>query len=311
MTLGELRRQTGHADDAVKEYKQALTQNPNNADAILGLAETYYGTGDVRDAEAAYRRAIELQPNYWGGYNRLGAFYLAHGRYDESAKMFSRVIELVPDNERGYNNLGAAYSRMGRYEEAARVAATSIQRKPSGQAYSNLGTAYFFLGRYADAARAYEQATSLTPSYYFFWANLGDADRLVPQRSAQAAAAYDRAIDLAVAELRMNKGDATIHSRVAVCLARRGRHADAVQHIGAALANDRANPRFLYNAGVIAHIDGDNGLTEKYLREALDRGYNKNELIRDPEFADLHRSVLFRELLKDGSTLIAGSKKIS
>lgn len=309
VTLGELKRQTGHADEAVKEYKQALTQNPNNADAILGLAETYYGTGDVKNAEAAYLRAIELQPNYWGGYNRLGAFYLAHGRYPESAKMFSRVIELVPDNERGYNNLGAVYSRMGRYEEAVRVAAASIQRKPSGQAYSNLGTAYFFLGRYADAARAYEQATSLTPSYYLFWLNLGDADRLVPQHEAQAAAAYDRSIQLALGELKMNSRDATIHSRVAVCLARRGRYAEAEQHINAALAVDSANPRFLYNAAVIAHLRGDNATTLKDLQGALQRGYNANELMRDPEFGNLHQTALFRSLLNGGSTLVAGSNK--
>jgi TolB-like protein/Tfp pilus assembly protein PilF/predicted Ser/Thr protein kinase len=121
VTLGELRRQTGHADDAVKEYKQALTQNPNNADAILGLAQTYAGVGNLHDAESAYKQAIELQPNYWGGYNKLGAFYAGHGRYDDSAIMFKRVISLVPDNERGYNNLGGAYQQLGRYDDAVRV----------------------------------------------------------------------------------------------------------------------------------------------------------------------------------------------
>jgi len=311
VTLGELKRQTGHADEAIKEYKQALTQNPNNADAILGLAETYFGTGDLKNAESAYLQSIELQPNYWAGYNRLGAFYLAHGRYAESAKMFKRVVDLVPDNERGYLNLGAAYVQMARYDDAVRVFSASVERRPSGQGYSNLGTAYFLLGRYADAARAYEQATQLTPSYYLFWANLGDADRLVPKRDAQAAAAYDRAIQLALAELKMNDRNATVNSRVAICLARRGRLRDATQHIAAALTIDRANPRFLYNAAVIAHIGGNKPLAEKYLREAINGGYNKSELLRDPEFADIRDSHLFRELLNGGSTLVAGSKKTS
>jgi serine/threonine-protein kinase len=304
VTLGELKRQTGRADDAVKEYKQALTQNPNNADAILGLAETYYATGDVKNAESTYRRSIELQPNYWGAYNRLGAFYAAHGRYDDSATMFKRVIELVPDNERGYNNLGGVYLRMARYDEAVRVAAASIQRKPSGQAYSNLGTAYFFLGRYADSANAYEQATALTPSYYFFWANLGDADRLVPGRMAQAAAAYDRAIQLAFAELKMNPRDPTVNSRVALCLARRNRLKEAEAHSAIALATDPTNPRFLYNEAVISNIRGDTAGTERFLKDALQRGFNKNEFVHDPEFTAFHD-----RLLNGSDTLGAGSKK--
>jgi eukaryotic-like serine/threonine-protein kinase len=311
VTLGELKRQTGHADEAIKEYKQALTQNPNNADAILGLAETYSGLGDLKNAEASYRRSIELQPNYWGGYNKLGAFFAAHGRYDDSAAMFKRVIDLVPDNERGYNNLGGVYLRMGRYDEAVRVAAMSIQRKPSGQAYSNLGTAYFFLGRYGDAARAFEQATSLTPSYYFFWANLGDANRLVSGRTAQAAAAYDRAIELALAELKMNPRDPTVNSRVALCFARRNRLKEAEEHARIATDIDSTNPRFLYNSAVVANISGDTANAEKYLLDALQRGFNKNEFIHDPEFASLRERPAIRALMDGRSTLLVGSKKTS
>jgi len=303
VTLGELKRQTGKGDDAIREYRQALTQNPNNADAILGLAQTYAGVGNLKDAEAAYKQSIELQPNYWGAYNRLGAFYAAHGRYAESAAMFTRVTQLVPDNERGYNNLGAVYQKMGRYDDSVRVFSSSIQRKPSGQAYSNLGTAYFFLGRYDDAARAYEQATSLTPAYYLFWANLGDANRLVANREAQAAAAYDRAIQLALAELKLNPADATIHSRAAVCLARRGRYAEAEDHLSQALKLDPANPRFLYNAAVVADMRGQAQSVERYLREAIAHGYSKSELARDPEFAHMRESPFLRDLLRTGGTL--------
>jgi eukaryotic-like serine/threonine-protein kinase len=308
VTLGELKRQTGHADEAIKEYKQALTQNPNNADAILGLASTYASVGNLKDAESAYRQSIELQPNYWGGYNKLGAFYAAHGRYEESTAMFRRVVDLVPDNERGYSNLGGVYQQMGRYDEAVRVFSTSIQRKPSGQAYSNLGTCYFFLGRYADAARAFEEATTLTPAYYLYWENLGDADRLVPDHGAQAAAAYDRAIQLALLELKLNPADAILNSRIAVCMARRGRFDEARKYIHAALNIDADSPRLLYNAAVITNLTGDLASTEKYLTGAVQRGYSKSELARDPEFANLREKPFFRDLL-NGSTIAPGPKK--
>src|SRR4051794_26230616 len=88
VTLGELRRLTGHLDDASREYRAALAQQPNNADAILGLAETYKAGRKLPEAEAAYKKSISLQPNYWAGYNKLGAFYASQGRREESAAMF-------------------------------------------------------------------------------------------------------------------------------------------------------------------------------------------------------------------------------
>src|SRR5205085_943121 len=49
VTLGDLRRQTGKLDDAIKEYRATLAQEPNNADAYLGLAETYKAAGTVNE----------------------------------------------------------------------------------------------------------------------------------------------------------------------------------------------------------------------------------------------------------------------
>ena len=82
VTLGELKRQTGHADEAIKEYKQALTQNLNNADAILGLASTYGSVGNLRDAEKALGGSAggrftlgywQIEDNAWvGGIKDLG-----------------------------------------------------------------------------------------------------------------------------------------------------------------------------------------------------------------------------------------------
>ena len=52
VTLGDLRRLRGALDDALKEYRAALAQQPNNADAILGMAETYKADGKLAEAEA-------------------------------------------------------------------------------------------------------------------------------------------------------------------------------------------------------------------------------------------------------------------
>ncbi|MGH9421028.1 MAG: protein kinase domain-containing protein, partial [Thermoanaerobaculia bacterium] len=248
VTLGDLRRLTGHLDEASREYNAALNQQPTNAEAILGLAETYKAAGKLDEAEAAYRRSIELQPNYWAGYNRLGVFYFSHSHYAEAAAMFSRVVQLVPDNQRGYNNLGSMYLQMGRYDDALRVFLASIAKKPSSQAYSNAGTANFFLGRYGDAANAFEMAAQMAPTNYLYWANLGDIYRRLPNAAARANVCYDRAIQLADGELKLNPTNASIRSTMAVCLAKRGKTARADTEIQTVLRGDPTNSSYIFKA---------------------------------------------------------------
>jgi len=294
VTLGELRRLTGHLDQAMKEYNAALAQQPNNADAMLGLAETYKADGKLKEAENAYKKSIELQPNFWGGYNKLGAFYLTHGRYADAARMFTKVTELVPDNLRGYNNLGAAYEQMGRYQDAIAVFNKTIEKKPTDQAYSNLGTCYYFLGRYTDAATAYEKAVSLRPNRSFYWANLADAYRWIPGGEQKSSHAYDETIKFADSELALNPSDAGVRARLAECLAKKGNVVRANSEISRAVAADPANVGIMYRAAVIANVQGDSAKAVAWLKKAVDHGYDRAEAERDPEFALLRSTTNYR-----------------
>lgn len=311
VTLGELRRLTGHLDDAVREYNTALAQQPNNADAILGLAETYKAAGKLADAEAAYKRSIELQPNYWAGYNRLGAFYYSYARYAEAATMFSKVVQLVPDNQRAYNNLGSMYLQMGRDEEALRVFLASVAKEPSAQGYSNVGTANYFLGRYADAANALEKATQIAPTIYLYWANLGDAYRSIPNADARANICYDRAIELAAGELKLNPTSMAIRARMAVYLAKRGKTQSANEEIRVVLNADPTNPSYIFKAALIANLEGRSDAAVELLGNALAHGYSAEEAARQPEFDNLRKDGRLQQVLKRAATMASGSSKQS
>jgi len=297
VTLGELRRLTGRYDEALKEYRTALAQQPNNADAILGQAETYKAANRFAEAEAAYRKSIELQPNYWGGYSKLGAFYADRGRRQESVTMFQRVIALIPDNQRGYNNLGGVYEQMGRYDDAVAVFSSSIARKPTDQAYSNLGTCYYYLGKYSDAATAFQHAIAITPTKYIYWANLGDAYRWVPSKETDSILAYDEAISLCRRELHLNAADTTTRARLAECLAKRGDTVSAKKEIDQALAADPTSGKVMYKAAIVENVSGHDSEAVRWLTKAIDRGYDRSEMQRDPEFAVLRNSDIYKRAL--------------
>lgn len=290
ITLGELRRQTGRYKEAIDAYVRVLSQQPGNADAVLGLAEAYKAAGDFRNAEAQYKRAIALQPNYWGGYNKLGAFYYTQARYQDAAAQFQRVVALVPDNERGYNNLGGIYLRLGRYDDAVRVFQQSIQRQPSAQAYSNLGTSHYFAGRYRESAEAFEKATQLEPSFFLYWRNLGDAYRWHPGAEESARRAFRRAIELCDESIRVNPQDSRAYMSRASALAKLGRHREARTSIHRALELEPQYASNAYEAAVVAYLGGSEEEALARLEQALRLGYNGDDMLRDPEFANLRKS---------------------
>jgi serine/threonine-protein kinase len=297
ITLGQLRRLTGQTSAAITELKQALAQQPNSAEATLELAEAYKAAGSLTDAEAAYKKAIDLQPNYWSCYNKLGAFYFVHGRYADAAQQFQKVVSLVPDNVRGYNNLGGSYQALGRYRDAISLYEQMLKRSPTDQGYSNVGTCYYYTGRYSDAAAAYAKATVMSPSSYRYFANLGDAYRWIPGDEQKSTAAYDSAIALALKQVELNSRNADAHSRLAECLAKRGRITDAQNEIAAALRIDANDVNSIYRAAIVALLGGDERRATTWLHEAIAHGSNPAQIASDPEFAILRQKEGFREAI--------------
>jgi serine/threonine-protein kinase len=308
ITLGQLRRQTGRTADAIAELKQALAQQPNSAEATLELAEAYKAAGDLPQAEQSYKRAIQLQPNYWSGYNKLGVFYFAHGRYPEAAQQFEKAMHLLPDSNRPSNNLAGAYQEMGRYPEAIAAYLASLKSQPTPQAYSNLGTCYYDLGRYSDAAAVYAKAVEMTPKSYRYWANLGDAYRWIPGSDEKAGNAYDQAIDLAGKQIELNERDLDARSRLAECLAKRGKFPDARLQLKAAMGIDKNDIETMHRAAIVSMLEQNYEEASRWLTQAVQHGFNKAKLERDPEFAILRQKPSFRDVMQASTTMSPGPK---
>jgi tetratricopeptide (TPR) repeat protein/TolB-like protein len=287
VTAGVLQTRKGNPRDAVPAFERALAREPSNFEALAGLAEALEASDRLPDAERAYRRAIELWPSYWAGYSNLAAFEFGRGRYREAADNYRRVTELVPDNPRAFGNLGGVELLVGDFEKAIDSFQKSLALARTGTAYANLGTAEFFLGQYAKAAEALGSAAKLTPDHYQIWSNLGDARRWAPGMRATALDAYLRAIELCRKELEVNPKNATAQSTLALCLAKSGHPEEAARHASESLFLDGKNPEILYNAAIVSNLVGRSGEAVDRIRHALEAGYPKVFVEREPELADL------------------------
>ena len=287
VTLGELRRVSGHLPEAAASFQHALVLRPDSLDARIGLADTFDAMGRAADADRSYRLALALRSDAPDVYGHYGKFCYARGRYEEAARLFATQTDLLPDAPRAWSNLGAAQQALGHYEEAMRAYQRSISIYPTSSGYSNLGTCQFYLGHYADAVTAFETATAKTPDDYRLWANLGDAYRWAPGQREKSAAAYQRALTLVRDAVAVNSNDALARAIAASCLAKRGNLAAAQTELSAALRADPTNADALYHAAVIANLRGDRDTAVAWITRAIAAGYPATNAAHDPELSNI------------------------
>jgi Flp pilus assembly protein TadD/TolB-like protein len=293
-TLGELLVRTGKTAEAIAAFRRTLDVEPNNYDALLGLARAYDAAHETANAESTYRRAIALQPDYWAGYSKLAGHFYAQGQYAEAAAALERVTRLSPQNSRAFSNLGAAYELLGQADRATAAYQRAIAIEPTHLAYSNLGTIQFFDGAYAVSAESFRKATELTPNHPELWANLGDALGRLPGKAADARAAYTRCVSLATDQLKVNPKDPLIHSTNGLCLARLGRAAEARREVDEALDLEPRNPERMYAAAVVAVLADRRPEALSWLTSASAAGASKQHIAKDPVFETLRNDRQFR-----------------
>ncbi len=104
--------------DAEREYKRALSLNPNYSEAHHGYALLLTAAGRSTEAIAEIRRAQELDPAFTTLQVNVGVVYSCLGQYDQAIEQLQSTAELNPKNSYARDELGMAYLRKGMYPDA-------------------------------------------------------------------------------------------------------------------------------------------------------------------------------------------------
>lgn len=110
-------------DDAVKkeaekEYRAALTENPQDAKSILRLADIDEQKGNSQQALEEYKKAVALQPTDADAKLGLAKMLIEMDRTDEALPLLEDAVRLDPTNATAHYRLGTLYRKMGRSEES-------------------------------------------------------------------------------------------------------------------------------------------------------------------------------------------------
>lgn len=139
--------------------RKAATQ-PDNAKALLDLAEQAFACGDTPEAEAASRAALKLEPQHMGAGTMLANILLNRGELDAARA----VIAALPRAAHLHTAMAAVHLAQGRPEDALVEAEQALLMQPeSPMARLYLSRALDQLGRAQEAGAELLRARASFP----------------------------------------------------------------------------------------------------------------------------------------------------
>jgi Flp pilus assembly protein TadD len=128
------------------------------------LGVTSFHNGELELARDQFLEAVTLDPQFAEAWNNLGLVYTELENNDEATHAFGKTVEINPELPAAYNNLGYIYYRQENYDKAVKMYKEALERSPdNSSACTNLGNAYFKQGKPEDARSAWEKALEIDP----------------------------------------------------------------------------------------------------------------------------------------------------
>ena len=194
--MGVIAHHVGNLDDAVELIAESLRINPNNTSAINNLAGVLKDQQRLPEALELYQAAIEAAPEEAYIHSNRGNVLKDLGRYDEAIAGFARALELDPRSYAAQSNLGTVYKERGELELAAECYRRALELNPrASEALSNLGVVLREQGKFVEAAQCLEESLALNPKSDAACTNLGITLRELG-RIEEAIGCHCRALEL-------------------------------------------------------------------------------------------------------------------
>src|SRR5262245_3810841 len=96
-------------DQAIADFTQAITLNPQRVEAYHNRGEAYRRKGDYDRALADYSQALTVNPAYAPAYYNRGIVYSNKGDYERALADYTQALTLNPQFTVAYIHRGIAY----------------------------------------------------------------------------------------------------------------------------------------------------------------------------------------------------------
>ena len=151
---------------ALREYLEALQDDPNAVFLLTRAAILLNRIGNQKDALFYAERALERRPLDTRILNLIGNIYLASGQIKKASSAYERIIQIQPSDTDAYFSLAGIYANEGSLDKAEEMVWKGVEAEPS----SPLG--YYYLGKISVEKKAlekglgyFQKALSLNPLF--------------------------------------------------------------------------------------------------------------------------------------------------
>ncbi len=160
-------------EEAIEEYRKAISADPNFSAAIRNLANTYYFLERYDEAKPLLARFIELEDSPTAGLiaavSTLGELERQARNFDVAIDYDLRAIELDPDNDSQIHIMANTYNNAGEADKAIAVYRAAVAVMPDNAFfYRSLGRILEQEGRLEEALSEYESAAEKNPDSDFY-----------------------------------------------------------------------------------------------------------------------------------------------
>ncbi len=136
---------------------------------ITGAYRAYQG-GDYRRAEHLYRTVLSRQPEQRDALLGMAAVAARHGQTEQAQRYYGRLLQINPRDSVAHAALSGLQGAAGRELSESKLKLLLDETPQAGQIHFSLGNLYARQGRWAEAQEAYFKAfgaESRNPDYVF------------------------------------------------------------------------------------------------------------------------------------------------
>jgi len=166
MGLGRIHAETGETEKALNEFEMAAAVRPASPSPHMALGELHQRAANDALAEKEYVRTIEIEPRYEAPYFRLMELYEKNGRRDDLMNTFEKVLPIEPagaHNEIAWLMATSEHPEIFDPDSAVKHANAAVETDPRPWYIDTLAEAYYAQGVYELAIAVIKEAMATGP----------------------------------------------------------------------------------------------------------------------------------------------------
>ncbi len=185
----------GKYSEAIDYYDKALLSNQNDLSALYGKGVCLQSLGQIEKAKLLYEQAIAMDPQNWQAL--LGLASIEEGNKEKSLEYIQKAYDASPDNPFILYQFADFYKRDKKYEDAIRYIEHASEIYPHPRMQDLMAQLYYKTNQVDKAERILTEIIKKDPSYVPAYSSLAlilidKTDFKTAKKTLQTSLEYDR-----------------------------------------------------------------------------------------------------------------------